>query len=106
MPGFSLVGLVAGAFQLYYIVLLIRVIGSWLPPRYGQSVWSQIYGLCFALTEPLLRPIRQALRPLLGGVGLDLSPLILYLLLGVVQGIVLRFLLTVVVPGGGPPQGI
>jgi uncharacterized protein YggT (Ycf19 family) len=69
------------------------VIGSWVPPRAGQSAWSRIYGFCYALTEPLLRPIRQVLSPLLGRSGLDLSPLVLYfLLLYVVQPIVLRFL--------------
>jgi YggT family protein len=91
MTGLGLAALVDRVFQLYYIIILVRVIGSWIPPRAGQSLWMQIYGFCYALTEPLMRPIRQALRPLLGGIGLDLSPLILYLLLGVV---VVRFLAT------------
>ena len=96
MAGFGLARLVGYAFGLYYIVLLIRVIGSWVPPRYGQSAWIQIYGFCYILTEPLLRPIRRILSPLLGQSGLDLSPLVLYLLLSVAEKIVIRFLLTII----------
>jgi YggT family protein len=91
MVGLGLAVLVYRVFQLYYIIILIRVIGSWIPPRAGQTAWLQICRFCYALTEPLLRPIREALRPVLGGMGLDLSPLILYFLLGVVQTIVMRF---------------
>jgi YggT family protein len=92
--GLGLALLVDRVFQVYYIIILVRVIGSWFPPRRGQTAWFQIYGFCYAVTEPLMRPIRQALRPVLGGVGLDLSPLILYFLLGVVETVVKRFLLT------------
>ncbi len=78
------------AFDVYFLVLLVRVIGSWMPPRASQTTWMTVYGWCHALTEPLMRPIRRVLERLTGRVGLDLSPLVLWLLLEVVRRAVLQ----------------
>jgi YggT family protein len=38
----------------------------------------------FALSEPVLRPLRGLLPPIrMGGVGLDLSPIIVFIVIGV-----------------------
>jgi YggT family protein len=66
--------------SLYEIVVIASVIMSWLiafnvmnPSNpFVRSLWSGI----MALTEPLLKPIRNAL-PDLG--GLDISPIVLLL---------------------------
>ncbi len=81
------------AFDVYFIIILIRVIGSWIPPRPGQTGWVAVYGWCYALTEPLLRPVRRLLLPLTGQTGVDLSPLALWLLLEVVRRMILPRLL-------------
>lgn len=81
------------AFEVYFLIVLVRVIGSWMPPRPGQTGWATVYGWCYVLTEPLLRPLRRALTPLTGQSGIDLSPLALWLLLEVVRRLVLPRLL-------------
>ena len=44
------------------------------------------------MLEPLLAPIRTWLRPDQGGMPLDLSPMLLMLLLGLLQALVRRVL--------------
>ncbi len=77
MPFFSLIDM---ALQFYMLVVFVMVIMSWLIGfnvinRHNQVV-DTIWRMVIALTEPVLRPIRNML-PSMG--GLDLSPLILLL---------------------------
>jgi YggT family protein len=60
-------------------VILGRVIFSWFDPRYSSFIGR----LLFEVTEPMLAPIRRVL-PSTG--ALDLSPIILFLALGLVAG--------------------
>jgi len=77
MPVFSLIDAIL---NLYVFVIFAMVIMSWLigfnvinrHNRFVDAVWRTL----IALTEPLLRPIRNVL-PSMG--GLDLSPLVLLL---------------------------
>ena len=65
-------------------LILVRSILSWFQPRGGRGSLSQ---LLFALTEPILAPIRNLIaRSPLGGQGMmvDFSPLIAILLIGLV----------------------
>ncbi len=59
---------------LYIFAIIIQAIASWVAP----GAHNPVLRLIEALTEPLLRPIRQLL-PNLG--GLDLSPLVVIVLL-------------------------
>lgn len=61
------------------IALLVRVVASWV----RLSEWNRWIRWAFVLTEPILRPLR-ALLPPLGGV-VDLSPLIAWFALGLLQ---------------------
>lgn len=66
------------ALQLYVIVLFARVIFSWFPISPGSAV-EGIYDILRMLTEPILGPLRRAIPPVrMGGMGLDLSPLIAF----------------------------
>lgn len=72
--------------QLYSFVLIITVVLSWLIGfnvinRHNQLI-DAIWRTCTGLTEPLLRPIRNAL-PNMGGI--DISPIILILGLNALQ---------------------
>lgn len=72
--------------DLYVFVIFAMVIMSWLISfnvinRHNQIV-DMIWRTVVALTEPLLRPIRN-LMPNMG--GLDLSPLVLLILIKAVQ---------------------
>lgn len=62
----------------YLIVMFARIILSWFPVEPGSGLAS-IYGFLYAITEPVLGPIRRVIPPLgMGGMGLDLSPLVVF----------------------------
>lgn len=74
----SIPGLLLYAINIYQILILVRVLMSWIPNsqnnRFGQIIYQ--------LTEPLL----GSLRRILPNAGIfDLSPLIAFFLLGLLQ---------------------
>jgi YggT family protein len=72
-------------FDLYGMALFVRVIFSWIRVPYT----SRIARFLWSITEPLLAPIRAILPPL---PGVDLSPLIAFFLLRMLQQIVFSML--------------
>ena len=78
-------GIIAWILQAYVIVIFARVILSWFPITPGTPLASAARVL-YALTEPVLGPIRRVLPPMrLGGMGLDLSPIIVLIGIQVVS---------------------
>ncbi|MDD2332293.1 MAG: YggT family protein [Candidatus Cloacimonetes bacterium] len=61
--------------QLYNIIILIRVVMSWLVRDYSNPIFRFVY----TITEPVLGRIRRLLPPM----GLDLSPIILYFIINI-----------------------
>ena len=62
----------------YLIVMFARIILSWFPIEPGSGLAS-VYGFLYSITEPVLGPIRRVIPPMgMGGMGLDLSPLIVF----------------------------
>lgn len=61
--------------QAYIWVVIIRALISWVNP----DPWNPIVQTLNRLTDPLLEPIRRKLFRMMGygGIGIDLSPLIL-----------------------------
>ena len=77
--------------NLLYLLIVIRAVLSWI----RLSRRNFLVDVVYALTEPLLAPIRALLRksPLGGsGMSLDLSPLVLFLLISLVKNIILGFI--------------
>lgn len=64
--------------NIYQFILLIRVLMSWFRP----DPYNPIVKLLYDLTEPVLRPIREAL-PRTG--MMDFSPLVAFLLIFALQ---------------------
>jgi YggT family protein len=65
------------ALQLYLYLVFARVIFSWFPLSPGSAI-EPVYNFLRMATEPILGPLRRALPPVrLGGMGFDLSPMIL-----------------------------
>ena len=60
-----------------WFLLLARVVVSWTNPAGGGGLVAFIY----QVTEPILAPIRRVLPPT---AGIDFSPLVAILLLGVI----------------------
>lgn len=69
----SLFLILFSALSVYQLILLARVLMSWIPNLNSDN---PIARFLFQVTEPLLAPIRNALPPM-GGV--DLSPLVVFL---------------------------
>jgi YggT family protein len=65
-----------------WLVVLGRVIMSWIDPRFERPISQYLY----SVTEPFLAPIRRAL-PQTG--MFDLSPLLVLLALGILMRVVL-----------------
>lgn len=70
--------------EAYLIVILIRVVFSWISP----FPTNPISRLAWQLTEPVLAPIRRALPPMS---GIDLSPLLVWLVVIVLLGFLRNF---------------
>ena len=65
--------------QLYLLVIFVRIIMSWFPPTPGTT-YAQIFEVFDRVTEPVLAPVRAMLPPVrMGGMGLDLSPIVVFL---------------------------
>jgi YggT family protein len=70
--------------EAYLIVILIRVVFSWISPFPTNPVSR----LAWQLTEPVLAPIRRALPPMS---GIDLSPLVVWLAVILLLGFLRNF---------------
>ncbi|HSH58711.1 MAG TPA: YggT family protein [Acidimicrobiales bacterium] len=69
------------AAQLYVLVLFARIILSWFPIQPGSAL-TPVFSVLYAITEPVLGPLRRVLPPVgIGGMGLDLSPMIVTVVL-------------------------
>jgi YggT family protein len=76
----------------YWIILLTRVILSWAMSLGWRRPYSgplrTILDLIDDVTDPVLRPLRALISPIrAGGVGLDLSPLIAFVILFVLRSV-------------------
>jgi YggT family protein len=79
------VAIVCLLLQLYLIALFGRIILSWFPISPGSPL-APVFSALYAVTEPVLGPIRRMLPPMrMGGMGLDLSPIIVIVLFQVIQ---------------------
>ncbi len=76
------------AINLMFLVLLARVIISWVQPATKHPVSQAVY----TVTEPVLFPIRRFMSKYTGSLGIDLSPIVVFLALIFIQGFVVRTL--------------
>ena len=77
-------GAVCALLNLYVLVILARVIFSWVRVQPGTPVAS-IYSVVFNLTEPVLGPLRRAIPPVrMGMAALDLSPIIVLVVVSLI----------------------
>ncbi len=68
--------IIAYLVEAYVVVLIARALLSWLPARPGTAFY-RVVRVLDAVTEPVLRPIRRVLPPIrAGGMGIDLSIII------------------------------
>lgn len=62
--------------NLYLLAVFARIVVSWFPVQPGTA-FASVVSFLYTITEPLLGPLRRAIPALrMGGMGLDLSPII------------------------------
>ena len=73
-------------FQLIYLLVMIRIILSWV----GRNFNNQFTQFVYQITEPLLSPFREFQHRLGVGGTLDFSPILLLLTLQMISGFIGR----------------
>ena len=82
----SLAELLQMVFQIYTLVLIVRVLISWVSP----DPFNPVVQFLGRVTDPVLEPLRRMIPPL---GPIDLSPIIALLLLQALQHFLVRTLL-------------
>ena len=79
---------VCKALLIYWLILLIRIILSWFPtPHSGPA--AKAMSILFQLTDPIMRPLRNLIPPVRAGMmAIDLSPILLFIGIGVLQRVI------------------
>ncbi|MHB1361269.1 MAG: YggT family protein [Thermoleophilia bacterium] len=88
MANSTVVSFVSALFYVYYILIFIRVIFSWIGlPSHGA--FYEIFRFVYNVTEPYLGIFRRFI-PVAGGI--DFSPFVGLLVLGIIQSVVVSLL--------------
>ena len=71
-----LANLLCQLLSIYLIAVFGRIILSWFPVNPDSPI-SAVFGFLYSITEPVLGPLRRMMPPIgMGGMGFDLSPII------------------------------
>jgi uncharacterized protein YggT (Ycf19 family) len=81
------VELVCILIQVYLVICVVRVVMSWLDMGGGGTILDSIGTFAVVLTEPLFATVRRYM-PQMGDLPIDLSPLVVFLALGLLRQIV------------------
>ena len=84
MPMYQLILLLCKAIHIYTIIIIVRVLMSWVQP----NPYNPIVQFVCRLTDPFLDAVRRACPFLVVG-GLDLSPIVAIFLLEMTQQVLL-----------------
>ena len=74
----SLIGILALVVKIYFFAILAMIIFSWIAPQAHHPGLALLY----QLTEPVMAPFRRLLPPL---GGLDLSPILVFVCINVLE---------------------
>lgn len=73
--------------QLYMLILVIRVLTSWFPIS-NDGPMATVVGFLYTVTDPVLVPLRRLLPFIrMGGMALDLSPIVAFFGLSILMGL-------------------
>jgi YggT family protein len=73
--------------QIYYVILIIRIVLSWVP-SVPEPVRPLARGVR-AVTDPLLIPLRGLIPSIrMGAMAIDVSPILLFLAIVILQRVV------------------
>jgi YggT family protein len=78
-------GIICILLSIYFVILLVRVFSSWFPVPPSGPVRA-VLNVVYDLTEPVLRLVRGVVPPVrMGVMGLDLSPIIVFVVIAVLR---------------------
>lgn len=84
---------VGALFLVYIILILIRVLMSWIPRMPYNPTLRSVLDFISETTDPYLNLFRRIIPPLGGGgFGLDLSPMIGIIVLYILRGLVVALI--------------
>lgn len=84
---------VAALFLVYIILILIRVLMSWIPRMPYNPTLRAVLDFITQTTDPYLNLFRRIIPPIGGGgFGLDLSPMIGIIVLVILRGLVVALI--------------
>lgn len=84
---------VAALFLVYIILILIRVLMSWIPRMPYNPTLRAVLDFITETTDPYLNLFRRIIPPIGGGgLGLDLSPMIGIIVLIILRGVVVSLI--------------
>ncbi|MEK9657876.1 MAG: YggT family protein [bacterium] len=66
-------------FQAAYLILIVRVLLSWIP----HNAYHPIISLIYKCTDPMLRPFQNIVPS--WRIGIDLSPIFAFIALGILR---------------------
>lgn len=98
MPGNALVilaNVVGILFTIYYWLIIIRALLSWVNP----DPYNPIINILYRITEPVLAPLRRVI-PIGDNYGIDLSPLIAFLVLYFLKSLLVKAILLLAIKLG------
>lgn len=80
-PAYLLITTIAQFLNIYFVLLVIRILLSWFPT---VDWYKQPFAILSQLTDPYLNLFRRIIPPL---GGIDFSPILAFLALQFVQGL-------------------
>lgn len=78
LVAWSLIGLAAAITKLFFFTIIVSIVFSWIAPGSNHPVLALLH----QINEPMLSPLRRLL-PAMG--GLDLSPILAFLMINVID---------------------
>lgn len=74
--------------QIYSLVIIVRILLEWVQVTPDHPV-ARIRAVLRRVTDPVLVPVRRLIPPVrAGGMGIDLSPLVVLVGLSVIVGVI------------------
>jgi len=83
----ALIWIINTVFGFYGLLILIRVLLSWV----NVSPYNPLVRILYSLTDPLLKPLQRIIPPV--GGALDISPVAALFLLYIVQRVLISLLM-------------
>jgi YggT family protein len=90
----TLISVVSLLFQIYQLLILIRVLLTWINVNpYRPAIDHPLVRVLYRITDPVLEPLRRAIPPIRGTI--DISPIVALFVLEIMRRIIIGFLLRV-----------